>query len=81
MSEFKYKEKLGNNYSNVTINVMSKKAPLMARIFGKRISSTDEDQHCKCETESIIYRGVIYITNQIIIEKEQINEKTKTRIN
>jgi len=73
MGEFKYKEKLGGVISNVTVNIEIKKVPLMARIFGKKISSTEKDQHFKCETESIIYRGTIYITNQIIVEKEPID--------
>ena len=73
MGEFKYKEKLGEVKSNVTINVEICKIPLMARIFGKRISSYYEDQHYKCETQNIIYRGIIYIVNQIRIEKEQID--------
>lgn len=75
MGEFKFKEKLGETKSNVTVNVEIVKVPLMARIFGKKISSSDEDQHLKVTTESIIYKGIIYIVNQIRIEKEPIHEK------
>ena len=78
MGEFKYKEKLGEVTSNVTVNVETCKVPLMARIFGKKISSCDEDQHYKCETQSIIYKGIIYITNQIIISKNPINENMRS---
>ena len=74
MGQHKYKEKLNGVKSNVTVDVEIVKIPLLARLFGKRIYNVEEDQNDKCETQSIIYRGIIYIANQISVRKEQIDD-------
>lgn len=74
MGEFKYREKLDGITSDVFVDVIIKKVPLLARLFGKRIFTKDEDQNYKCETHSIIYKGIIYITNQIFTRKEPVDE-------
>ena len=73
MGKFKYREKLDEIKSNVEVEVFITKVPLRAKIFGKRIYSEDQDQNFKWETHSIIFKGIIYITNQIFIRKEPMD--------
>ena len=73
MSKFKYREKVDGIKSNVEVEVIIKRIPLLAWIFGKRIYNEDQDKYYKCETHSIIYRGIIYITNQIFTRKEPMD--------
>lgn len=71
-----YNEKIGNQWFETAVIVNEKSIPFMARIFGKKNLTCDQkwDEENILEIYSIIYRGEIYIYQEITITRIKIDK-------
>ena len=71
-----YNEKIGNQWFETAVIVNENSVPFMARIFGKKNLTCDQkwDEENILEIYSIIYRGEIYIYQEIIITRIKIDK-------
>lgn len=69
-------EKRGKKWQKTIITIIKNKVkvPIMARLFGKKQVTVDKENNLTTELSSIIYKGIIYIYQEIQTEVLEIGD-------